>query len=128
MAFGGAGPLAANAIGKLLGAWPVIVPPSPGVLCGYGDATTKLSHELSISYMRTLADITSEEFQVKLKPLREGCEAVLRDSLRRSSGVKLEAVYEVDLRYQGQVNSGSFDIGSIVTKNLSGHCSDDPIE
>ena len=105
MAFGGAGPLAANAVGKLLGAWPVIVPPSPGVLCAYGDATTKLSHELSTSYMRILAEITSEEFQAELRPLREGCEAVLRDSLRRSSGVELKAIYEVDLRYQGQVNN-----------------------
>ena len=38
--FGGAGPLHANALGILSGAWPVIVPPGPGVLCAYGDATT----------------------------------------------------------------------------------------
>ena len=36
VAFGGAGPLHANALGKLTGAWPVIVPPSPGVLCALG--------------------------------------------------------------------------------------------
>ena len=30
VAFGGAGPLHANALGVLTGAWPVIVPPSPG--------------------------------------------------------------------------------------------------
>ena len=41
VAFGGAGPLHANALGKLTGAWPVIIPPSPGVLCAYGDATTQ---------------------------------------------------------------------------------------
>ena len=40
VAFGGAGPLHANALGKLTGAWPVIIPPSPGVLNAYGDATT----------------------------------------------------------------------------------------
>ena len=40
VAFGGAGPLHANALGRLTGAWPVIVPPSPGVLCALGDATT----------------------------------------------------------------------------------------
>ena len=33
VAFGGAGPLHANALARLLGSWPVIVPPSPGVLC-----------------------------------------------------------------------------------------------
>ena len=40
--FGGAGPLHANALGVLSGAWPVIVPPGPGVLCAYGDATTQI--------------------------------------------------------------------------------------
>jgi N-methylhydantoinase A len=34
--FGGAGPLHANALGILTEAWPVIVPPGPGVLCAYG--------------------------------------------------------------------------------------------
>ena len=41
VAFGGAGPLHANALGRLIGSWPVIIPPSPGVLCAYGDATTQ---------------------------------------------------------------------------------------
>jgi N-methylhydantoinase A len=40
--FGGAGPLHANALGILTDAWPVIVPPGPGVLCAYGDATTQV--------------------------------------------------------------------------------------
>ncbi|KAK8049447.1 hypothetical protein PG994_011177, partial [Apiospora phragmitis] len=55
VAFGGAGPLHACAIGKLLGAWPVIVPQAPGVLCAQGDATTKLSEAKSISYIKTLS-------------------------------------------------------------------------
>ena len=45
VAFGGAGPLHANALGRLTGAWPVIVPPSPGVLCALGDATTSARDE-----------------------------------------------------------------------------------
>ncbi|MGE4657343.1 MAG: hydantoinase/oxoprolinase family protein, partial [Gammaproteobacteria bacterium] len=32
IAFGGAGPLHANALAKLMSSWPVIIPPSPGVL------------------------------------------------------------------------------------------------
>lgn len=103
VAFGGAGPLAANAIGKLLGAWPVIVPPSPGILCAYGDATTKLSHEMSTSYIEVLSKITSESFQAELRPLREGCEEVMKQSLGQNSKVPLKVTYEADLRYQGQV-------------------------
>src|SRR3954463_3023909 len=45
VAFGGAGPLHANALGRLTGAWPVVVPPSPGVLCALGDATTSARSE-----------------------------------------------------------------------------------
>ena len=33
VAFGGAGPLHANAVAELMGSFPVIVPPSPGLLC-----------------------------------------------------------------------------------------------
>ena len=52
VAFGGAGPLHANALGALLGCWPVIIPPSPGVLCAYGDATTRLRNEAACTYIR----------------------------------------------------------------------------
>ena len=46
--FGGAGPLHGCALGKLLHSKVVIVPPSPGVLCAFGDANTGLCHEVSV--------------------------------------------------------------------------------
>ena len=57
VAFGGAGPLHANALGKLTGAWPVIVPPSPGVLCALGDATTSRRDESARTVLRRFADL-----------------------------------------------------------------------
>ena len=45
IAFGGAGPLHANALARLLGSWPAIIPPGPGVLCALGDATTAVRDE-----------------------------------------------------------------------------------
>ena len=54
VAFGGAGPLHANALGRLTGAWPVIVPPSPGVLCALGDATTSARSESARTVSATL--------------------------------------------------------------------------
>lgn len=104
MAFGGAGPLSANAIGKLLGAWPVIVPPSPGVLCAHGDAVTKLSHETSTSYLKVLSGITSDGFRRETETLRNGCLKVIRESLGLGPQVPLKVTYEVDLRYKGQVD------------------------
>ena len=61
VAFGGAGPLHANAIGKLTGAWPVIVPPSPGVLCALGDATTSLRDESARTILRRFSDLSGGE-------------------------------------------------------------------
>ncbi len=57
VAFGGAGPLHANALGRLTGAWPVIVPPSPGVLCALGDATTSARSESARTVLRRFADL-----------------------------------------------------------------------
>lgn len=58
---GGAGPLHGNALGILLHSWPVIVPPSPGVLCAWGDATTVLRHEETRTFIRNLAHTSSDE-------------------------------------------------------------------
>lgn len=95
--------MAANAVGNLLGAWPVIIPPSPGILCAYGDVTTKFSHELSSSYVKLLSDVTSDGLQVEFQPLREGCWQVLKQALIEVSDLLLKVEYEIDLRYQGQV-------------------------
>src|SRR5690606_28629640 len=57
VAFGGAGPLHANALGKLTGSWPVIIPPSPGVLCAYGDATTNLRDEAARTIVRRFSQL-----------------------------------------------------------------------
>src|SRR5262249_18799360 len=52
IAFGGAGPLHANALSRLLGSWPSIIPPGPGVLCALGDATTAIRDERSRTFVR----------------------------------------------------------------------------
>ena len=61
IAFGGAGPLHANALAKLMNSWPVIIPPSPGVLCAYGDATTRVTDEASMSFVRRFSETSDAE-------------------------------------------------------------------
>lgn len=61
VAFGGAGPLHANALGKLIQSFPVIIPPSPGVLCAFGGATTTLRHEVGKAYIGQLCDVELAE-------------------------------------------------------------------
>ncbi|MDP7344908.1 MAG: hydantoinase/oxoprolinase family protein, partial [Alphaproteobacteria bacterium] len=100
IAFGGAGPLHANALGKLMGSWPVIVPPSPGVLCAYGDATTRVTDEASRSVVRQFSEITKEGVGDILGELEERAHSSLDDEgvPRAEQSVQ----YEVDLRYHGQ--------------------------
>ena len=77
VAFGGAGPLHANALGKLTGAWPVIVPPSPGVLCAYGDATTMVRDDAARTYIRTFGVISDGELLGLLHELAEAAAATV---------------------------------------------------
>ncbi|KAJ6186858.1 hypothetical protein N7519_001766 [Penicillium mononematosum] len=102
VAFGGAGPLHANAVGQLLGAWPVIIPPSPGILCAQGDVTTKLRHEQSATFIRIVSGTTIFEAREQYQTLEQEC----RDTLSRTAGdlwpLSWKTAYQADLRYKGQ--------------------------
>ena len=52
VAFGGAGPLHANAVAALMGSFPVIVPPSPGLLCALGDLVADFRYEFARTLIR----------------------------------------------------------------------------
>ncbi|KAK9785618.1 putative Hydantoin utilization protein A [Seiridium cardinale] len=102
VAFGGAGPLHANAVGKLLCAWPVIVPQAPGVLCAQGDATTKLSHSQSVSFIKGLSQTSHDDLREVLEGLGRQCTEKMNSALEGSSDKRLTVSYEADLRYKGQ--------------------------
>jgi len=98
--FGGAGPLHANAIARLIGAWPVVVPPGPGVLCAYGDATTRLRDEASQTVVMRLADTSDEAVRARLDALSEQAAASL--SAEGVTRQRQSVSHEIDLRYAGQ--------------------------
>ena len=98
VAFGGAGPLHANALGRLTGAWPVIVPPSPGVLCALGDATTSARSESARTVLRRFADV--DDLRAILDELAAEAGGALA-----AQGVPVEqqtTAFQVDVRYHGQ--------------------------
>lgn len=100
VAFGGAGPLHANALGRLMGSWPVIIPPAPGVLCAYGDATTRLRDEASRTYIRRVGETSDGEVGELLQDL-----SALASRSLVQEGVPLsqhEISYQIDVRYRGQ--------------------------
>jgi N-methylhydantoinase A len=105
VAFGGAGPLHANALGRLIGSWPVIIPPSPGVLNAYGDAMTSHRDEAARTFIRGLSGLTDTDLRAVLDSLAD----TVRDTLARQ-GVPVDQQslgYQVDMRYHGQ----GFEIG-----------------
>ncbi|EAU29428.1 conserved hypothetical protein [Aspergillus terreus NIH2624] len=109
VAFGGAGPLHANAVGKLLGAWPVIVPPSPGTLCALGDATTRLSHTQSSSFISLLSATTSREVKRRFDELEASCRETMHAS-NLNQPLDLDISYHIDLRYRGQALNLTVDL------------------
>ena len=99
IAFGGAGPLHANALGRLMGSWPVIIPPGPGVLCASGDATTRLRDEASRTFVRRFGDTSAEEIIEILDGLAETAASGLdAENVTRADQ---SVTFQVDLRYQG---------------------------
>ncbi|MCD9198388.1 hydantoinase/oxoprolinase family protein [Aeromicrobium wangtongii] len=100
VAFGGAGPLHANALGRLTGSWPVIIPPSPGVLCAYGDATTSLRNEAVRTLVRRFSELTDDELVALAEDLSATARAVL--DAEGVPGDAIELTCTADLRYHGQ--------------------------
>ena len=98
--FGGAGPLHANALGILTDAWPVIVPPGPGVLCAYGDATTRVQDEAARTYLTMAEDLTDSQLKQDLLELQvRAGESLIADGIPVEDH---EITYQADLRYAGQ--------------------------
>lgn len=103
MAFGGAGPLHANALGELTQSWPVIVPPGPGILCAYGDATTRLRNEASKTIIVNMKNADGGKLEEDLIALAQSA----RDGMGAGEGGDIDAAsvetrYEIDIRYSGQ--------------------------
>ena len=106
MAFGGAGPLHANALGELTQSWPVIVPPGPGILCAYGDATTRLRNEASKTIIVNMKNADGGKIAKDLGELAQSAGDGLtisgsNDAINLDTKT-LEYRYEIDIRYSGQ--------------------------
>mgnify|MGYP003672654554 FL=1 len=121
MGFGGAGPLHANAMGKLMNSWPVIIPPSPGVLCAYGDATTRQRVETQRSFNKMVQNSSDAELTAYLDSLG----AQVRHELEAEDVAPgdIELLYEIDIRYAGQafeiplsVEPEGLSIASLITR------------
>jgi N-methylhydantoinase A len=100
IAFGGAGPLHANALSRLLGSWPSIIPPGPGVLCALGDATTAVRDESSRTFIRKFAETSKDEIAKLLTA--QAADAASALASEKVAAADMVFGYQVDVRYHGQ--------------------------
>jgi N-methylhydantoinase A len=100
VAYGGAGPLHANALAKLMGSFPVIVPPAPGLLCAIGDLVADFRDEFAQTYIRLVSEASGDEVAEILEALGGHAkdwltgEGIAEDSQR--------IAYTADMRYHRQ--------------------------
>ena len=97
VAFGGAGPLHGNAMGILAGCFPVIVPPTPGVLSALGFLYSDIKNEFAHTLIRTMDEVRSEEVADALAGLGEEARAWLGNEGVPSD--RQSIAFELDVRY-----------------------------
>ncbi|MGI8714070.1 MAG: hydantoinase/oxoprolinase family protein [Solirubrobacteraceae bacterium] len=71
LAFGGAGPMHANALGRLIGAEPVVIPATPGVLSAFGFLVADVQNEFARTYLKVAPDTPAASLRETLIELRD---------------------------------------------------------
>jgi N-methylhydantoinase A len=100
VAFGGAGPLHANALAALLGCYPVIVPPWPGVFSALGFVQSAFKNEFTQTLIRAAAALDPDEVWRTLDDLSVRATDWLAGEHIPTADRMLAAV--IDMRYEQQ--------------------------
>ena len=100
VAYGGAGPLHANAVAEIMGSFPVLVPPAPGLLCAVGDLVADFRDEFAQTYIRVLSDADPAGVAAILDGLGERATEWL-DGERIANEAR-GITYAADMRYHRQ--------------------------
>ncbi len=69
VAFGGAGPMHANALGRLIRSRSVIVPPTPGVMSAFGFLSSDIQNEFPETYLRTAEETPAADLKATVEGL-----------------------------------------------------------
>ncbi|MEK6268598.1 MAG: hydantoinase/oxoprolinase family protein [Planococcus sp. (in: firmicutes)] len=100
LALGGAGPLHANALGKLSGSFPVIIPPMPGVLSALGFLQSVIRNEFSKTFIHLLSALDKKTVIDELKELGDNCDEWLKEEGVPEQQRTIK--HEIDVRYYRQ--------------------------
>jgi N-methylhydantoinase A len=132
VAFGGAGPMHANAIAKLAGCYPAIIPTTPGVLSALGFLYSDVKNEFAQTFIRNLEDVQPDQIGEILNGLGRDAKAWLReegiDEPMMNGGIKdvetrfataHERIYGFQLEHPVElVNLRAVGIGRVVKVNI----------
>jgi N-methylhydantoinase A len=113
VAFGGAGPMHAAAVARLLGIPRVLVPPSPGVLCALGLLVADVRTELSRTALRRTERTTPRELAAIFAEL--DARAV---EWARRGGLPVEQIMlgrSIEMRYARQNHELAVEVGRRLT-------------
>jgi N-methylhydantoinase A len=100
VAFGGAGPMHANALARIMGSFPVLVPPAPGLLCATGDLVADFRDEFARTFIRTIDSVSGDEVRGILDELRDEARGWLQQEGIAEEDQRL--AFNVDMRYYRQ--------------------------
>jgi N-methylhydantoinase A len=100
VAYGGAGPLHANAVAEIIGSFPVLIPPAPGLLCALGDLVADFRDEFARTYIRVIEEADPADVARILEELGGRAKKWLDDeSIPQEAG---RVTFNADMRYHGQ--------------------------
>ena len=108
LAFGGAGPLHANALAALLGCYPVVVPPNPGVLSALGFLEAEFKNEFVQTFIRSSRAMDPAVVWDRFKALAAQAEGWLDE--QEVAPADRRMVYSLDLRYEQQGYEVTVDV------------------
>jgi N-methylhydantoinase A len=100
VAFGGAGGLHANALAKMLGSYPVIVPEESGVLSALGFVASDIKNEFSQTFVRSVASTSASDLLGPFEVLATRARGWLADEGVAASDQDVRFV--LDMRYSRQ--------------------------
>jgi N-methylhydantoinase A len=74
VAFGGAGPLHANSLGRLMQTSPVVIPPTPGVMSALGFLSSDVQNEFPETYLKIAEETPASELRERVEELKAEAE------------------------------------------------------
>ena len=108
IAYGGAGPLHASAIGREIGMRHLIIPRAPGHFCAFGMLHSDLRYDNVRTTFRKLEEMDFDEAARAFDELAQQGHRSLAESRVRTAAVEVR--YAADMRYVGQEHSVTVDI------------------